>query len=118
MAKYNDYVIWVRRGGGGYTIFDLENLLEARGHKHALERFLLAFGAPYKTLHVVPVRGGREVTLRSDVAVFRKATQETYRAFFDLEPKQAPYLPTDDVRGKLYARKSAPCEKEKRGAAA
>ena len=35
-------------------------------------------------------RGGSAVTLKADAVVFRKATQETYRAFFDLDPKQVP----------------------------
>lgn len=51
--------------------------------------------------------------MKADAVVFRKATQETYRAFFDLDPKQVPYPLTDVLRGKQYARKSAPCEKEK-----
>lgn len=87
MAKNSDYVICVRRGGG-YTIFDLENLLEASGHKHVLERFLLAFGAPYKILRVVPVRGGHDTLMKADVAVFRKATETTYKAFFNLDPSK------------------------------
>ena len=92
--------------------------LKANGHKHALQRFLLALGDPYKILRVVPVRGGSTVTLKADAVVFRKATQETYRAFFDLDPKQVPYPLTDKLRVKQYARKSAPCENAKSGAAA
>ena len=116
--KNSDYVICIRRGGGAYTVYDCEGTLEANGHKHALQRFLLALGDPYKILRVMPVRGGRTVTSKADAVVFRKATQETYRAFFDLDPKQVPYPLTDELRGKQYARKSAPCEKEKRGAEA
>ena len=116
--KNNDYVICIRRGGGAYTMYDGEGTLEANGHKHALQRFLRALGTPYKILRIVPVRGDSTVTAKADVVVFRKATQETYRAFFDLDPKQVACPLTDELRGKQYARKSAPCEKEKRGAAA
>lgn len=41
-----------------YTVYDLEGELEANGHKHALQRFLLSLDAPYKILRVVPVGGG------------------------------------------------------------
>ena len=101
-----------------YTVYDCEETLEANGHKHALQRFLLALGDPYKILRVVPVRGGSTATSKADAVVFRKATQETYRAFFDLDPKQVPYPLTHKLRGKQYARKSAPCENAKRCAAA
>ncbi|MXW83606.1 MAG: hypothetical protein F4246_05885 [Rhodothermaceae bacterium] len=57
-GKHSDYVICVRRGGVTYTVYDLEGELEANGHKHALQRFLLSLDAPYKILRVVPVGGG------------------------------------------------------------
>ncbi|MCY3613886.1 MAG: hypothetical protein OXH03_02195 [Bacteroidetes bacterium] len=116
--KNNDYVICIRRGGGAYTVYDLEGELEANGHKHALQRYLLALGTPYRILRVVPVKGDRERVLKADVAVYRKASETTYRAFFDLHPKQFPYPLTNELCGKQHARKSAPCENEKRGTAA
>jgi len=112
--KNSDYVICIRRGGGAYTVYDCEGTLEANGHQHALQRFLLALGGPYIILRVVPVRGNAAVTSKADAVVFRKATQETYRAFFDLDPKQVPYSLTDELRGKQYSRQSAPCEMQKR----
>ena len=103
--KNSDYVICIRRGGGAYTVYDCEGTLEANGHKHALQRFLLALGDPYRILRVVPVRGDDAVTSKADAVVFRKAMQ-------------VPYPLADELRRKQYARKSAPCEKEKKGAAA
>ena len=55
--KNSDYMICIRRGGGAYAVYNCEGTLEANGYKHALQRFLLALGDPYKILRVVPVRG-------------------------------------------------------------
>lgn len=52
---------------------------------------MLAFGTPYKILRVVPVRGDHDTLMKADVAVFWKATETAYKAFFNLEPKQARY---------------------------
>ena len=114
----SDYVICYRVGADRYVLNDLDGVIEAQGHKQAVERWLLALGKPYKLLRVVPVRGACEVSSRADMIVFRKATQDTYRAFFDLELKQAGYALTDGLRGKQYSRASAPCEIEIRAATA
>ena len=124
--KNNDYVICIRRGGGAYTVYDLEGELEANGHKHALQRYLLALGTRGEPRRSAPSeghrrprsKGDRERVLKADVAVYRKASETTYRAFFDLHPKQFPYPLTNELCGKQHARKSAPCENEKRGTAA
>ena len=99
MVKNNDHVICFKRGGGGYTMLDIDGVIEARTHKRVLELQLCELGA-FDWIKPVPVRRDRETVMRSDVGVFRKATETEYRAFFNLEPKQTNFLLTDDVRGK------------------
>jgi len=111
--KNSDYVICFRRGGGKYTILDLGSVVEATSHRRALEIFLRKVGV-YAYVRIVPVRGDHDMLMKADVAVFRKATETEYKAFFDLEPKQNRFPLTDRVRGKIYVDRLAPCELERR----
>ena len=111
--KNSDYVICFRRGGGSYTMLDLGSVLEATSHRRALETFLRKVGG-YAYVRIVPVRGDHDMLMKADVAVFRKATETEYKAFFDLEPKQNRFPLTDRIRGKIYVDRLAPCELDKR----
>ena len=51
--------------------------------------------------------------MKADVAVFRKATEAEYKAFFDLEPKQNPFPLTDRIRGKIYVDRLGPLRDRK-----
>lgn len=112
--KHNDFEICLRRGGGGYTLYETKKLLEARSHVRALEFFLRAFDS-WEILKPVRVRGDVDTVMKADVCVYRHATQDTYKAFFDLIPKQNRFQITDDARGGgIYVHRLAPCEFSKR----
>ncbi|MXW14075.1 MAG: hypothetical protein F4Z76_04010 [Rhodothermaceae bacterium] len=111
--KNSDYVICFRRGGGRYTMLDLGTVVEATSHRRALEIFLQKVGV-YAYVRIVTVRGDHDMLMKADVAVFRKATETEYKAFFDLEPKQNPFPLTDRIRGKIYVDRLARCEIERR----
>ena len=111
--KNSDYVISFRRGGGKYTMLDLGGVVDATSHRRVLEIILRKVGG-YAYVQIVPVRGDHDMIMQADVAVFRKATETEYKAFFDLEPDQNPFPLTDRIRGKIYVDRLAPCELDKR----
>ena len=79
--KNSDYVICFRRGGGRYTMLDLGSVIEATGHRRALELFLRQIEL-YTYVRIVPVRGDHDMLMKADVAIFPESNRGGVQGVF------------------------------------